>query len=171
MLPNVASIASYDGPKNDYSAVIDSTTDRSAAGANPERGDVAGMTHTAWRAWAHLTLLSSGGTPILVAHDETWNNSLNAAPTLARTSAGVYTLTYPTTVVDEIPSTSPGYIGPQAVNFRGGNVSDRGATTWYDVKAYPTAANVLTVYCWKFSGGVPVLADPVANLDVDVYAI
>lgn len=171
MLPKVASINSYGGPKNDYSSPKDSSTDRSAAGVNPAYGDVAAMTHTAARSWARMTVHSAGGTPTLVANDEVWNNGNNAAPTTARSGAGVFTLTYPTTVVDEIPATSPGYIGPQAVNFRAGRGSNRGGTTWYQVEVVPTAANVLTVYLWKFSGGVPTLGDPASDIDVDVWGL
>lgn len=169
MLPNVASINSYGGPKNDYSSPKDASTDRSAAGVNPAYGDIAGLTHTGWRAWARLTVKSAGTAPVLVAHDETWNNGNNAAPVAARSSAGVLTIAYPTTVVDEIPSTSPGFIGAQTVNFLAAVAGNRGGTTWYQVEAVPTSANVVTLYFWKFSGGAPTIGDPGSDTDVDVW--
>ena len=65
MLPETASLASYGGPKNDYSAVIDPSTDWSAAGVNPAYGDVAALTHTAFRVWAHPHHLRLGRDPDL----------------------------------------------------------------------------------------------------------
>lgn len=174
MLPKVASIASYDGVKADYSAPIDSSTDRTAAGVNPAYGDVAAMTHTAFRAWIRLTLYSSGAAPTVVAHDETWNNGLNAAPVAARTTGGQFTVTYPSTVVDEIPSGSLGYTGPQALNLLaalGGVRSNLPTPTdWGDLKAMPSAPNVVSLYFWKFAGGGMTLGDPTpSQIDVDVF--
>jgi hypothetical protein len=174
MFPKVASVANYDGIKQDYSAPRDSTTDRTAAGTNPMNNDVAAMTHCAPRAWARLTVKSAGTTPVLVAHDEGWNNgnASNTAPVAARSSAGVLTLTYPSTVFDEIPASAQGATAAGfTVNLRGGWGNDRGGTTWNNVKVIPTAANVLTIYVWRFAGGVPTLGDPIADTDIDIYAL
>jgi hypothetical protein len=175
MLPNVASSASYGGAKNDYSAVSDSTTDRAAAAVNPAYGDIAAMTHTAFRAWIRLTLYSSGAAPTIVAHDEVWNNSGgNAAPSVARLSAGSFQVTYPATVVDEIPATSPGYTGPQTVNLQSGIGNVRAAVPtnigYADLKVVPSSANVMGLAFWKFAGGGFTLGDPVpSSIDVDVF--
>lgn len=175
MLPNTASINNYGGPKNDYSAPIDPSTDRSATGVNPAYGDLAAMTHTAFRVWAHLTLYSSGAAPTVVAHDETWNNGNNVALVAARVSPGIFTMTYPSTVVDEIPSGSPGYTGPQSTNLLGGVGNVRSVvatpTEWGDLKVSATAPNVMTLYFWKFANGGMTLGDPSpSSIDVDFFA-
>jgi hypothetical protein len=172
MLPNAASLNNYGGALNDYSAPVDSTTDRSATGVNPALGDVAQMTHTCPRLWARLTLKASGATPVLVAHDEMWNNTVpgNPAPTPARTSAGIFTLTYPSTTQDEIPANAPGYSGPIALNLRAAWANDRGGAVWGEAKAVITAPNVVTIYYWIFAGA-PANTDPAADTDVDIYAL
>lgn len=173
-LPNTTSLASYGGAKNDFSAPIDSSTDRSATGVNPAYNDIAAMTHTAFRVWAHLTLYSNGAAPTIVARDEMWNNGLNNGPVVARVAAGQFSLTYPTTVLDEIPPTSPGYSGPQAVNLLGGIGQARcGVPTssdWADVKVFPTAPNVLMAYFWHQASGGMTLGDPSpSSIDIDVF--
>jgi hypothetical protein len=174
MLPRVASVTNYDGIKADYSAPRDSTTDRTASGANPMNNDVAAMTHCDPRAWARLTIKSAGTTPVLVAHDEQWNNgnASNTAPVPARTSSGLFTLTYPATVYDEIPASAQGATpGGITLNLRAGWGNSRGGATWANVEVSVTAANVLTISFWKFSGGAPTNADPGADTDIDVYAL
>jgi hypothetical protein len=168
LLPNRASIATYGGPLLDYSPESDSSTDRMAAGANPAFGDLAALTRTGIRTWARITLLSSGGTPVLVANDEMWNNGNNSLVVVARTGAGVVTLTYPATVIDEIPATRPGYLGFQAINFRGGWANSRaGTAALYVPMVVPTSANVLTLYIWSGSS----LSDPATNVDFDVFGL
>jgi hypothetical protein len=118
MLPSVAALATYGGPLKNYSATVDSSTDRPDAGANPAYADVAAMTHCAPRAIVRFRPVGSG-TPILVSWDAVWNNGNNAAPVVSRAGAGSYLITFPATVLDEIPSGSPGSTpGGIALNLR-----------------------------------------------------
>jgi hypothetical protein len=105
-------------------AVVDSTTDRGADAVNTLVNDVAMMTHLALRAWVKFT---PGGTaaPALTASDTMWagakddgENPLNAAPTVERSTTGVYEIVFPTSVFDEIPEGSPGYVGAHTLNLR-----------------------------------------------------
>lgn len=168
MLPSVASIDNYDGVKNDYSAPIDASTDRSAAGANPAYNDVAAMTQTVPRAIATLSYATGAATPTVSVRAETWNNGKNPVPVALRTGVGVTTLTYPSTVVDEIPSGSPGYRGPVAVGFRLAVAQARG--TWHRAEVVVTAPNVLTVSWYTFAGGVTTLDDPEDGTAIDIVA-
>jgi hypothetical protein len=173
MLPKVASLANYGSALNNYSATVDSSTDRDAAGANPAYGDTAGMTHTATRAWARFVPAGSSAPSFATtnARDEVWNNGNNVAPTLARSSTGIYTLTYPATVFDEIPSTLPGATPAGfAVNLRAAlcNV-EPGSTTNYDARAIITAANVITVQIYTV--GSSTLHDPNDGTTIGVFAV
>jgi hypothetical protein len=174
MLPKVAAIATYAGPLNDYSQVSDSSTDRPGAGANPAYGDVAAMTHTAIRMWCRFIPNGTGAPtlPTTNAHDETWNNGNNAAPVPARTGVGVYTVTAPATVFDEIPATSPGATPAGfAVNLRfvlAPNV-EPGASTFYEVAASISSANVITVKI--FTVGTSTLVDPNDGTVIGVAAV
>ena len=143
--PDIATLANdLGGTLVNYAPIEDPTTDLDAGFDNNSRCMVAMMSHTAPRSWAKFTTAATTGALVLNAHDAMWGSSLGVAPALARSSTGVFTLTYPTTVNDEL---QPPY-GPNAhtVNFRWGTASDRSATAGYDIKAVPTAANVLTVY-------------------------
>ncbi len=175
MFPGVAALATYGGAKSDYSSPKDSTTDRSAVGTNPAYADVAAMTHCAVRAFAAFVPAGSG-TPALAAsnpHDEGWNNG-NPSNTLvvpARTGTGVYTLTYPGTVYDEIPVGQPG-ASPSgfALNLRRAwcNV-ELGASTNYEARATVTAPNVITVKI--FTVGTSTLVDPNDGTTIVAFAL
>jgi hypothetical protein len=91
------------------------------------------------------------------------------APVVARSTTGVYTLTWAATQQDEITNTAaPGYTGPLPINFRCGFGNSEGAATFYDVKCKATAPNVIT--CWIWSGGSPpALVDP-TGVAFDVLA-
>lgn len=173
MLPAVSSIANYGGPLQDYSAVRDATRDRSASGVNPAYGDVAAMTHTAPRMFVRFqpngssapTLAASG------AHDEHWNNGNNATPVVARANTGIYTVTVPAAVLDEIPSNLPGSTPAGIpVNLRAPWANlELGSTTNYDVKAQVTAPNVVTIKI--FTVGTSTLHDPSDGTIVGAFAI
>lgn len=167
-LPDVDSLASLGGALNNYGVgVLDPTVDRDAAGANPAYADVAAMTHTIMRAWVRFTL-NGTATPVLVAHDANWGNAITVQPTLARTTTGTYTSTWPVTVNDEIPSGAPGYVNPHTVNIRAGFANIRVGSAAFDVFVIPTSANVVTVKVFNTSGS---LADPGSATDVDVWVM
>jgi hypothetical protein len=175
MLPSASSLANYGGAKNDYSAPRDSTTDRSALGTNPAYADVAAMTHVAPRAFVRFQPNGSSAPtlPASNAHDEHWNaNASNAAPVVARSSTGVYTVTYPSIVFDEIPASSPGST-PAGItlNLRCAMRPNLqlGSTTNYDAQASVTSPNVVTVKI--FTVGTSTLVDPNDATIVNVVVI
>jgi hypothetical protein len=167
-LPDIATLASYGGALNDYSPVIDPTVERSAAGANPAYNDVAAMTATSIRAWVRLTLNGSA-VPALVAHNSNWGNAAGVAPTFTRSTGGIYTITWPATVYDAIPSVNPGATpAGHTLNLRAGWTNLRIVATAYDTFLTITAANVATLSVFNTSGSA---ADPGVATDVDVYVI
>ena len=99
--PDRDTIGTFGGPWNDYQPVLDSSTDVPAAGGNQWAADTAAMTRTATRGWARFTPAGTGS-PTLQTNWEQWPSGDNAAPTAARTGVGLYTLTYPATVLDEL---------------------------------------------------------------------
>jgi hypothetical protein len=163
-LPDIDSLGTLGGALNDYSPVIDPTTDRAAAAANSAYANNAAMTNTAIRAWVRI-LPAGSGTPTVVAHNANWGTGAAVAPVVARVSTGLYTITWPTTVNDAIPSGSPGYASPHTLNARAGWGQVDGAT-YYAVSVSMTSANVATVRIYTLSSGLA-LADPNGpNLDV-----
>jgi hypothetical protein len=165
-LPDIDTLPSVGGALFDYSPQIDPTRDRAAAAANVAYADAVAQTHTIVRAWVRFTL-NGAATPVLVAHDSVWGNAIGVAPTFTRTSAGIYTVTWPATVVDEIPNGAPGYQASHTINFRAALGNVRAVATAFDIFCAPTSANVVTVRIFNVAGSA---ADPGSATDVDVTA-
>jgi hypothetical protein len=158
-LPDIDDGATYGGVNLvDFGgqAVVDPTTDRGASAVNPLVASAAMMTHTALRAWARITTAGTGA-PTLTAGDSVWNwaSNTNAAMVPTRTSAGKYTLTFPATVVDQIPSGAPGaLVSPHNLNLRAGWLPPvLFGGTLYQPVVNSIAGNVVTV--WVLSGTTP----------------
>lgn len=171
-LPDLDTVATYGGTLSDYSPVIDSTTDRPAAGANPAYANIAMATHTLIRAFARFVPAGTGA-PALASsgtvYDAVWLAVTATAPVVARTTTGVYTLTWPTTVFDEIPAGAPGYnASGHTVNFRAGfaNVEVGSTSIW--MASVSCSANVVTVKIFNSSGS---LADPNDSSVFGIFAV
>lgn len=121
-LPSPTDFAAYGGKLKNYTAGIeDPTTDRDAKEVNQALSDLAMMTRMCPRAWCQF---NASNAPSIVSHDAVWGNATLLAPTVARTSAGVFTLTWPATVLDPLGEA-------RSVNFRwgDGNVEARPQST------------------------------------------
>jgi hypothetical protein len=158
-LPNRDSLSTFGGTLGagytDFSAPIDPTTDLPAASLNQALADVAAMTRTAVRAWARFTPAGSS-TPVLVNHWALWGTGSPVAPVVARTTTGIFTVTWPVQVQDDITTIgADGYVGPQTLNLLAAHGNTEGAT-FFAVQA-SASANVATV--WTFGTG-NTLADP-----------
>lgn len=144
-LPDVDALTSYGGAKENYAPVEDSTTDEDAEHRNLYAGNVAMMTHTAVRAWVRLKGHASSPTdPSSNVHDAVWGNDATVKPATARTGTGVFTITWPETVTDELGE-------EHSVNLRqvvGVNVE---GSTLYFAQATITAPNVVTLYVFNSS--------------------
>jgi hypothetical protein len=157
-LPDTDDIDTLGGVKVNLAPVEDPTTDLDADEDNIQRCDVAMMTHTAIKAWARFTASNATGTMVLVAHDAQWGNGSGVTPTLARSGVGVFTVTFPATVSDELDET-------HTLNFRAAWGTSRGGATKYFIDVVPTAANVLTARVFDST----VVADDGAGVDFDVF--
>lgn len=103
-LPDISSLDDYGGPKANYAPITDPTTDEDAADRNRYACDVAMMTHTAPRAFVRF-VAANGSAPTDPAsnvHDAQWGSTVSVKPAVARTGEGVWTVTWPSTVDDEL---------------------------------------------------------------------
>ena len=144
-LPDVDSLSVYGGALNDYFPVEDPSTDRAAAAANQGYASTAAATHTVGRAWVRF--VTSATTPALTivnSNDSVWGNAIGVLPVLARVSAGVFTVTWPATIIDELGAT-------HTINLRRAEIMAEGATL-IPVQCSATAANVVTVYVFTTAG-------------------
>jgi hypothetical protein len=158
-LPSRDSLATFGGTLGagyvDYSPVLDPTVDMPAAAGNQALSDVAMLTRTAVRAWARFTPAGTG-TPVLVSNWALWGTGSGAQPAVARSGVGIYTLTWPATVTDDLTvSSAAGYLGPQTLALLAAEGQTEGAT-FFSVQA-SASANVATL--WIFGTG-NTLADP-----------
>lgn len=147
-LPDVDDLAALGGTFQNYASVEDPNTDCDAAFFNKNNANNAAMTQTLPR--AICTFVGNATTPTDppsgFVHAAVWGASAPVKPTPARTGAGVYTLTFPTTVTDELGDS-------HTVNFRRAHGFAEGSTA-YHVQVEVTSANVLTVRVFD-AGGTP----------------
>lgn len=155
-LPDTDSLNTYGGELADYAPIEDPTTDRSADAANMAFASVAMMTHTIPRAIVQFA--GHATTPTRTTHDAVWGNTSGVAPTIAKTGTGVYTVTWPSSVNDEL-----GEAHTVSVRYPTGSAL---SSTAYHVQCVATSANVVTVYTFT-AGGV---ADNLAGVQILVVA-
>jgi hypothetical protein len=104
-LPDVDSISTYGGALQDYSPVVDPTTDESAAFRNKYAANVAMATHTNVRAMRSFVGVEDDEPedPVVgLVHDAVWGAAPSLKPTVVRDAEGVWTVTWPATVNDEL---------------------------------------------------------------------
>ena len=173
-LPSRDSISTYGGGVpgagyNDYSPVIDPTTDVPAAGLNQALSNIAMLTRTTPRCMARWEPLGTG-TPTLLTHMALWGNSVGVAPVVAYGgSTGLYTITWPFTVTDDLTvSTAPGYVGPQALNLIQAHGQCESITVIYHVQCV-AVANVVYFSVWLPNTGALVSPNATANFSVWGY--
>jgi hypothetical protein len=160
-LPAVDSLALYGGALNNYRAPVDPTTDRDAAAMNKALASIAMMSHTAPRAYAKISTAATTGTMVLLDHDAVWGDSPGVAPVLARTSQGIFTVTWPTTVVDELGVThSVSLVASLGINVL--------STDCILANVSLVATNVLTFALWNTSTSPSVRTD--GSYAVEVWA-
>lgn len=158
-LPDISSLASLGGAIANYAPVTDPTTDEDAKYRNRYVTDVAAMGHTAARAWVRFVGVS-GSTPADPAsnvHDAVWGSSVGVKPVVTRASTGVWAVTWPTTVSDELTSSDPslggGVTHTVSVRFAVAQATAFGGALRHAV-AEVTSANVVTVRGFLADGTV-----------------
>ena len=89
--------------KKDFFPVEDVSTDRSALEVNTAFAGISMMSHTSVRAWVNFTL---GATPQIAdgytAWDAQWKSATPTLPIIANTGTGIYTVTFPAQVEDDM---------------------------------------------------------------------
>lgn len=157
--PSIDTIATYGGVLVDYkTAKVDGTTDRAASEGNKAFGSVAAMSHCAPQAIVQFQTAATTGAMVLISWEAAWKTNSVTPPTLARSTTGVFTVTFPTTFTDELGDT-------QSTALRWG-IAQYAEATAYRVQVDRTAANVFTVYTYNAGG----TAADNAGLDVVLFA-
>lgn len=102
-LPDSFSYDSVGGDKADYGDIgaVDPSTDRIASEMNMALSAIAMSTRTIPRGYVRFTTAATTGGLVLVDWNATWKGESPTAPVLVRSSGGVFTATFPASVVDE----------------------------------------------------------------------
>lgn len=159
-LPAVDSIATYGGAKQDYSPVVDPTTDEDAASRNKYAANVAMATHTLVRAMRSFVGVNGAAPTDPVSgfvHDAVWGSTPDVKPVVARSGEGVWTVTWPETITDELGD-------EHTVDLKRAHAQVECDGTLYHATAKVTAANVVTVRGWLSNG----TADDLAGCTITV---
>lgn len=134
----------YGGAKEDYSAPVSSTYDRSAAEVNKAFADLSELTRMTPKARVSFVV---DGTPSVVKHQALWGKT--QAPNVVSAGTGVYNVTLPAVVND------PRNVSTEVL-IEDGDAQVSG-TALYHARLTVTGANTFTVRVWNSSN---VLADP-----------
>lgn len=156
-LPDISSIDDFGGAKANYAPVTDPTTDEDAADRNRYACDVAMMGHTAPRGFVRFVAVNGAAPtdPASSAHDALWGSDVTVKPVVARSSEGVWTVTLPTTVDDELTTEDATLGGGEThtVNVRAAVAQATPvAGVLKHAVAEVTSANVITVYGYTAGG-------------------
>lgn len=168
-LPDISSIANYGGAKANYAPVTDPTTDEDAADRNRYACDVAMLGHSAPRGFVRFVAVNGAAPtdPASNVHDALWGSSVSVKPALARTGEGVWTITLPTTVDDELTTEDETLGGGEThtVNVRAALAQATAvAGALKHAVAEVTSANVITVRGFLADG----TADDIAGSTITV---
>jgi hypothetical protein len=145
-LPDIETISSLGGfAKKNYQNLppANPITDFDNTLLGAALGDVAELTQTAPRVIIQMTLASTTGGLVLNNWFANWKNVTPTVPVLRRTSAGIFTITLPSTVSDEY-SASVGLPNTHTVNLFSGVGNLEGATSLYSA-AVSCVGNIITV--------------------------
>lgn len=156
-LPYPSDLATYGGKLQNYHPIANPQTDRDDTAVNQALTDVSMMTRMCPRAWAQFT---AGAAPALSNHDAMWGKLPPvSAPVVARTGAGIFTITWPVSVIDPLGVT-------QTINFRFGLASVANSAAKHSVQVVKTSANIATVYTFDAAGAA---ADISVAVDVLMF--
>lgn len=144
-LPGIDSLATYGGEKADYAPIEDPTTDESAEHRNIVFANVAAMTQTSCRAMRSFTgHATTPADPVSgFVHAAVWGSDNGVKPTVAHSATGIYDITWPTDVTDELGET-------HSVNLRRAVAQvEQSDGTFRDAHPKVTSANVVRVYTYS----------------------
>lgn len=145
-LPDKADLARYGGKLENAWAISNPKTDLDAGAFNECRSDVAGMTKVVTRAVASFVGHATTPTSPLsgFVHTANWGETAGVKPATTKGGTGIYDLTWPTQITDELGTL-------RAVNFRRAKGWAEGAVA-YHVQCEVLSANVIRARVFDMAG-------------------
>ena len=167
-LPAIDSLNTYGGALSNYSDPVDPTTDEDAAWRNKYATNVAMMTHMITRG-ARSFLGTTGGASGIAdpstgfVHDALWGDAAGVKIVASYVQTGVYELTAPTAVSDEL-----GVSHNLSIRRAWANV-DSSDGTLRMANAKPSAAQRITVYTFQANSSGQVLPSQLVGEVITVF--
>ena len=134
--PDSLSYSDLGGTKLEYTAPIDTSTDRSADEVNLAFAAVSAMSRTSPRAWVKFSV-SGAGALTLVDWDAVWKAGTVTPPVLTLVTTGKITITLPATVLDEQGA-------EHSLNLKAGFASIEASTDTFSGVIYCLETKILT---------------------------
>ncbi|MDI3282106.1 hypothetical protein [Polyangium sp. 15x6] len=156
-LPAIDDLSTFGGVLQDYTEVVDPTTDLPALASNQVRADVAAMTRICARAVVIWTNDGTDGT--VVTFDSVVGNSSSYYPTFSKQATGHWRMTFSASVTDFLAQT-------QYWNFRYGTGCML-SSTFGTVQVVKVAPNIVDAYLFDAAGAASDFAG--SNILTRVY--
>lgn len=143
-LPDKDTLDTLGGEKANEAPIEDITREEDAEDRNRFVTDVAMLTRTAARCVADVMLEAATVDMVLIEHESMWGAESAVAPTMTRASTGVFRVTWPASVQDELGESHD-------VNLQRAQVSVRGTAPLLHTEEV-TAPNQITVRIFDLAG-------------------
>lgn len=143
-------LAEYGAPFVDETVVENPESEQSAAQGNRAMGDTQALTLASTK--ARVRFATTADPPAVydaadVAHKSQWGNGSSTKPTVEKTAAGLYTITYAASFTDELDEAEVLDLWPASIEvFTGDDADD------LDVKFLTCSANVVTIAVYSPRG-------------------
>jgi hypothetical protein len=154
LLPENSSFNDFGGSKVDYSAVVDSSTDRSSTQVNAAFCASAMMTRTAPRVWFDFI---AGVNPSITQWEAVWKGATSTPPVITYYGTGLYGIAFPSTISDELG-------GTHSVSFKYAMASVIGNATNFAFTTITT--NTILIYTYA-----SLVTNDLTGLTVTVMAV
>lgn len=140
-------LASLGGAIQNYSPVVDPSTDLDAAFDNQARCIAAENSQTTPKA---IVIMSLGAGAALVSYQSAWGNGATYAPTIAKVSTGKFRITFPSSIIDQLGNAQPLVLSACAKTGLD-NITGGGSLVFFTEQVETASTVVIQVYNTSFA--------------------
>ena len=159
-LPESTTYDQLGGTLTDNRPVENPDTDLSAHASNLLRPNTAAMSRTAIRGWFAFTVtLLPAPSPVIASSDfdAVYGNSLSVKPFIEIEDVGIYTVTFPSSIIDDLLVTRYLLIRGAVANY-----APEDPTHYFDAKCKIMSANTMRIHIYDNTN---TLSNPAADTD------
>ena len=154
ILPSALSYEEIAGTLNDYTEVVDPTTDLPANADNKTRASVAAMSRMSPRVYLEWT--NDGTNATISQFDSVVGNAALSQPTITKQATGQWRLEFAAYVTDFMGESQPW-------NFKNADASALDTFVILHIQTFRVAPNIIDVYIWQLPGAI---ADDAGGMNI-----